>query len=88
MLTFLIAAAVGGGTYLYAKSKQASTGTAAVAGAATGAGTAAAVSIVGAVLGTVLPVLIPIAIIGIPAYYIGKSSSRDRKALGPGRDSF
>ena len=29
MLTFLVAAAVGGGTYLYAKSKQASTGTAA-----------------------------------------------------------
>lgn len=84
MLTFLLAAAVGGGTYLYAKSKQASTGTAAVAGAATGAGTAAAITVIGAVL----PVLIPIAIIAVPAYYIGKSSSRDRKALGPGRDSF
>lgn len=86
MLTFLLAAAVGGGTYLYAKSKQASTGTAAVAGAATGAGTAAAVAVVSAVVGPLLSVLIPVAIIAVPAYYIGKSSSRDRKALGPGRD--
>lgn len=86
MLTFLLAAAVGGGTYLYAKSKQASTGTAAVAGAATGAGTAAAVAVVSAVVGPLLSVLVPVAIIAVPAYYIGKSSSRDRKALGPGRD--
>ena len=79
-----LAAAVGGGTYLYAKSKEASNGTAAVAGVATGAGAAATAVLVSALL----PVLIVAGIIGLPAagfYYLGKSKG-ERKALGPARD--
>lgn len=82
----LLATAVGGGTYLYAKSKQATTGTAAVAGAATGAGAAGAVLLVQAAL----PLLIVAGIIGLPAagiYYIGKARG-ERKALGPGRRDY
>lgn len=83
--TILFATAVGGGTYLYAKSKEASNGTAAVAGVATGAGTAAATLIVGALLPVLIPLAIVVGVVGVPAYYIGKSKS-ERKALGPGRD--
>lgn len=79
--TLLLATAVGGGTYLYAKSKQASSGTAAVAGVATGAGTAAAAML----LSVVWPVLLVVGVVGVPAYLLGKSKS-ERKALGPGRD--
>jgi hypothetical protein len=79
--TILLATAVGGGTYLYAKSKQASSGTAAVAGVATGAGTAAATML----LSVLWPVLLVVGVVGVPAYFIGKSKS-ERKALGPGRD--
>jgi hypothetical protein len=80
----LLAAAVGGGTYAYAKSKDASNGQAAVAGVATGAGTAVTAFLVSALL----PFLVIATIIGVPAagayYYLNKDKSR--KALGPGRD--
>jgi hypothetical protein len=80
----LLATAVGGGTYVYAKSKNASDGQAAVAGVATGAGAAATAFIVSALL----PFLVIATIIGVPAagayYYLNKDKSR--KALGPGRD--
>ncbi len=81
---FLVATAVGGGTFLYAKSKQATSGTAAVAGVATGAGAAVAAL----ALQALLPIAILAGILGIPAagfYYLGKSKA-ERKALGPGRD--
>jgi hypothetical protein len=80
----LLAAGVGGATYVYAKSKQASDGTAAVAGVATGAGTA----LTAWVVAWMLPILVLLTIIGVPAagayYYLNKDKSR--KALGPGRD--
>ncbi len=85
--TILLATAVGGGTYLYAKSKQSSDGTAAVAGVATGAGTAAAVMIVGALLPVLIPLAVVVGVVGVPAYFIGKSKA-DRKALGPGRGDY
>lgn len=79
----LLAAAVGGGTYVYAKSKKASDGQAAIAGVATGAGTAVTAFLVSALL----PFLVIATIIGIPAagayYYLNKDK---RKALGSGRD--
>lgn len=84
----LLATAVGGGTYVYAKSKNASNGQAAVAGVATGAGTAATAALVGFLVSAVLPILMLVTIIGVPAagayYYLNKDKSR--KALGPGRD--
>lgn len=80
---FLLAAAVGGGSYLYAKSKQASNGQAAMVGAAAGAGTAVTAALVSALF----PVLVLATIIGVPAagayYYLNKDK---QKALGPGRD--
>ena len=79
-----LAAAVGGGTYLYAKSKEASSGAATVAGVATGAGAVAAAVLVQALL----PVIIVAGVVGLPAagfYYLGKSKG-ERKALGPARD--
>lgn len=82
--TILFATAVAGGTYLFAKSKDAKNGTAAVAGVAGGAGAAVAVVVAQALL----PVAIVAGIIGLPAagfYYLGKSKG-ERKALGPGRD--
>lgn len=79
----LLAAAVGGGTYVYAKSKKASDGQAAIAGVATGAGTAVTAFLVSALL----PFLVIATIIGVPAagayYYLNKDK---RKALGSGRD--
>jgi hypothetical protein len=79
----LLAAAVGGGTYVYAKSKNASDGQAAVAGVATGAGTALTAVLVSALL----PILVIATVIGVPAagayYFLNKDK---RKALGPGRD--
>jgi amino acid transporter len=79
----LLATAVGGGTYVYAKSKNASDGQAAVAGVATGAGTAVTAFLVA----WLLPILTIATIIGVPAagayYYLNKDK---RKALGPGRD--
>ncbi len=78
----LLATAVGGGTYVYAKSKNASDGQAAVAGVATGAGTAVTAFLVA----WLLPILTIATIIGVPAvgayYYLNKEK---RKALGPGR---
>ncbi len=81
--TILLATAVGGGTYLYAKSKKASSGSAAVAGVATGAGTAAAMML----LSVFWPILLVIGVVGVPAYYLGKGA-KERKALGPARDDF
>lgn len=79
----LIAILVGAGTFLYAKSKDASNGTAAAAGVATGAGAA----VTAALIGALLPVLLVAGAIGIPAagayYYFNKDK---RKALGPARD--
>ena len=79
-----LATPVGGGTYAYAKTKNASNSQAAVAGVATGAGTAATAFLVSALL----PVLMIAAIVGVPAagayYYFNKD--KGRKALGPGRD--
>ncbi len=80
----LLATAVGAGTYLFAKSKKANNGTAAVAGVATGAGAAGAALLVQALF----PILVVAGIIGLPAagfYYLGKSKG-ERKALGPGSD--
>lgn len=80
----LLATAVGGGTYVYAKSKKASDGQAAMAGVATGAGTA----VTAFLLSALLPFLVIATIIGVPAagayFYLNKDKSR--KALGPGRD--
>lgn len=82
LIPLLIGAAVGGGTYLYAKGKKVKNGTAAVAGGATAAGTAAAVSFVS----TFWPVIL---LVGAPAalmFYWGRNKG-EQKALGPGRDS-
>lgn len=80
----LLATAVGGGTYAYAKTKNASNGQAATAGVAAGAGTAVTAFLVSALL----PLLFLAAIVGVPAagayYYLNKGKSR--KALGPGKD--
>ncbi|HLT36677.1 MAG TPA: hypothetical protein VK034_10330, partial [Enhygromyxa sp.] len=59
---FALATLVGAGTYVYAKSKNASNGTAAVAGVASGAGTAVTAALVSALF----PVLLVAGIIGIP----------------------
>jgi hypothetical protein len=81
----LLAAAVGGGTYVYAKSKNASNGQAAVAGAAAGAGTAVTAMLVSALM----PLLVLATIIGVPAagayYFLNKDK---QKALGPGRGDY
>jgi len=81
-----LATLVGGGTYAYAKTKNASNGQAAAAGVATGAGTAATAFLVSALL----PILTLAAIIGVPAagayYYFNKDKAR--KALGPGRNDY
>jgi uncharacterized membrane protein YfcA len=80
-----LATLVGGGTYLYAKSKNASNGTAAVAGVASGAGTA----LTAAVVSFLFPFLLIAGIVGVPAagvyYYFNKDK---RKALGPARDDW
>jgi hypothetical protein len=78
-----LATLVGAGTYVYAKSKNASNGTAAVAGVASGAGTAVTAALVTALF----PILLVMGIVGVPAagvyYYFNKDK---RKALGPARD--
>lgn len=77
-----LATLVGASTYVYAKSKNASNGTAAAAGVAGGAGTAVAATIVSAML----PVLFVLGVVALPAagayYYFNKDK---RKALGPAR---
>ncbi|KIG16746.1 hypothetical protein DB30_04219 [Enhygromyxa salina] len=79
----LLSTAVGGGTYAYAKAKNASNGQAVTAGVATGAGTAVTAVLVSALL----PFLVIAAIVGVPAagayLYLNKDK---RKALGPGSD--
>jgi hypothetical protein len=81
----VLAVLVGAGTYVYAKSKNASNGTALAAGAATGAGAAVTAMLVSALL----PVLFVAGVIGIPAagayYYFNKDK---QKALGPGRSDW
>lgn len=80
-----IATLVGASTYVYAKSKNASNGTAAAAGVAGGAGTAVAAM----VLSAMLPVLLVAGAIALPAagayYYFNKDK---QKALGPARDDW
>jgi uncharacterized membrane protein YfcA len=80
-----LATLVGAGTYVYAKSKNASNGTAAAAGVASGAGTAVTAALVSALF----PVLLIAGIIGVPAagvyYFFNKEK---QKALGPARDDF
>ncbi|MCH9681046.1 MAG: hypothetical protein K0V04_06415 [Deltaproteobacteria bacterium] len=75
-LTLIAAAAVAGGTYLYAKAKRASTGQSVAAGAATGAATAVTLVVVSALW----PVLLLGGVAG-GAYYLGKKKSL--KALPP-----
>jgi hypothetical protein len=79
----VLATAVGGATYVYAKSKNASDGAAATVGAITGAGSAVTAFLISALF----PFLMVAAIIGVPAagayFYLNKDK---RKALGPGRD--
>lgn len=80
--TILLATAVGGGTYAIAKSKNASNGTAAVAGAAAGVGTALVLPLLLGLIGW----LIIIGLVSIPAagvYMLVKS--KDQQALPPGR---
>ena len=85
MSLLLLATLVGAGTYVYAKSKNATNGTAAAAGVASGAGAAATA----AVLGFLLPYLFIAGVIGIPVagayYYLNKDK---QKALGPARDDW
>jgi hypothetical protein len=79
LVTAMLALAVGGGTYLYAKKRQAPNSTAAVAGVVTGAGTVAAATVFAATW----PLLF---LVGVPAaaiYYYGKS--KGQRALPPGR---
>lgn len=76
MLAFLVGSAVAGGTYLYAKKKQASTGQSVVAGAASGAATALTVTLVAALW----PLFVLGGLVG-GAYYFGKKQSL--KALPP-----
>lgn len=80
-----LATLVGAGTYVYAKTKNASNGTAAAAGVAGGAGTAVAATI----LGAMLPVLFVLGVIAVPAagayLYFNKDK---RKALGPAPDDY
>jgi hypothetical protein len=79
--TFLFAGAVGVGTYALAKSKNASDGSAAMAGAAAGVGTMLVVPLLLGLLGW----MIIIGLVSIPAagvYFLMKSN--DRRALPPG----
>lgn len=80
--TILFAAAVGGVTYGIAKSKNASEGSAAMAGAVAGVGTALITPLLLGLLGW----LIIIGLVTVPAagvYFLMKGN--DRKALPPGR---
>lgn len=79
LVTGLLALAVGGGTYLYAKKRKASSSSAAVAGVASGAGTAAAATVFAATWPLIFLVGVPAAAI----YYYGKS--KGQRALPPGR---
>ncbi len=84
LMLIAIATLVGASTYVYAKSKNASNGTAAAAGVAGGAGTAVAAM----VLSAMLPVLLVAGAIALPAgayYYFNKDK---QKALGPARDDW
>lgn len=79
--TFLLAGAVGVGTYALAKSKNASDGPAAIAGAAAAGGTMLLVPLLLGLLGW----LLIIGLITVPAagvYFLMKGN--DRKALPPG----
>lgn len=80
LFAFVVGSTVAGGTYLYAKKKQASTGqsvaAAAASGTASGAATALAVAMISALW---LPLLIGSVIGG--AYYMGKKKTL--KALPP-----
>jgi hypothetical protein len=83
MLAFLVGSAVAGGTYLYAKKKQASTGQSAVAAAATGAASGAATALTVALISALWPLFVLGGLVG-GAYYIGKKQSL--KALPPSSD--
>ncbi len=80
MIGFLVGSAVAGGTYLYAKKKQASTGQSAVAAAASGVASGAATAFTVAVIAAMWPLLVLGGLVG-GAYYIGKRHSL--KALPP-----
>ena len=80
MLAFLVGSAVAGGTYLYAKKKQASTGQSVVAAAATGAASGAATALTVAVVSALWPLLVLGGVVG-GAYHLGKKNSL--KALPP-----
>lgn len=80
MLAFLVGSAVAGGTYLYAKKNQASTGRSAVAAAASGVASGAATALTMALLSALWPVLVLGGLVG-GAYYFGKKHGP--KALPP-----
>lgn len=84
---FILATLVGAGTYVYAKSKNATNGTAAIAGVASGAGTAVASWIVMTMLAFLIPILVVAGVVGLPAAGVYLYFNKDkRKALGPARD--
>jgi hypothetical protein len=80
MLAFLVGSAVAGGTYLYAKKKQASTGQSVVAAAATGAASGAATALTVALVSVMWPLLVLSGVVG-GAYYLGRKKTM--KALPP-----
>jgi hypothetical protein len=80
MLAFLVGSAVAGGTYLYAKKKQASTGQSVVAAAATGAASGAATALTVALVAAMWPLFVLGGVVG-GAYYLGKKKAL--KALPP-----
>jgi hypothetical protein len=79
-LSLIVGAVVAGGTYLYAKKRKATSGTAGVAAAATGAASAGATWLALAAVAAAWPVLLlGGAVAG--AYYLGKKGNQ--KALPP-----
>ena len=80
MIGFLIVgAAIGGGTYAYAKQRQAGDGTSAAAAALAGVGSAAAAAMLE-------PLLLPALIVGLPLGYFYLKKKKP-KALPPGSSS-
>ncbi len=78
MLATLIGLTIAGGTYLYARKRDVSTGASVAAAAGTGIGSGVAASMVFS--------LWPLLLVGGAAYYLGKKATSQPKALGPGSD--
>lgn len=77
----IVGAAVAGGTYLYAKKKQASTGQSVAAAAATGVATGAATAATLFVMSALWPLLLIGGVAG-GAYYLG-TRNKGQAALPP-----